>query len=40
MAQRRTIEEAWRYVGKLVEDISPAECAKLLRVDHAGDIDA
>ncbi len=31
MAQKRTIEEAWRYVGKLVGDISPAECAKCLK---------
>lgn len=31
MAQKRTIEEAWRYVGKLVGDISPAECANYLK---------
>ena len=31
MAQKRTIEEAWRYVGKLVGDISPTECANYLR---------
>ena len=31
MAQKRTIEEAWRYVGKLVGDIRPAECANYLK---------
>lgn len=27
MAQKRTIEEAWRQVGKLVGEITPDECA-------------
>lgn len=30
MAQKRTIEDAWKYLGKLVEDIGPAECQNYL----------
>lgn len=26
LAQKRTIEETWRYLGKLIETISPKEC--------------
>ena len=33
-ADRRTIEEAWREVGSLLDHFSPAECAAYLR--HAG----
>jgi hypothetical protein len=30
-AQKRTIEDAWRHIGSLVETIDPTECNKLLR---------
>ena len=33
-ADRRTVEEAWREVGRLLDQISPTECAAYLR--HAG----
>lgn len=31
MAQKRTIEETWRYVGQLVSTISPTECANYIK---------
>ncbi len=31
MAQKRTIEEAWRQVGKLVGAIKPEECANYIK---------
>ncbi len=31
MAQKRTIEETWRYVGHLVSTIEPTECAKYIQ---------
>ncbi|MCP5001545.1 MAG: IS630 family transposase, partial [Hyphomicrobiales bacterium] len=31
IAQKRTIEEAWRYVGELVGSIKPTECANYLK---------
>lgn len=33
-ADRRTVEEAWREVGRLIDHFSPSECAAYLR--HAG----
>ena len=27
MANKRTIEDVWRYVGRLIETITPKECA-------------
>ena len=27
MAQNRTVEETWRYLGKLIATITPTECA-------------
>ncbi len=27
MAQRRTIPDTWRFIGRLVKTIAPAECA-------------
>ncbi len=27
LAQKRTVEEVWRYVGRLIETITPTECA-------------
>lgn len=31
MAQKRTIDEAWRHVGKLTEDVNPAECTNYFK---------
>jgi putative transposase len=31
MAQKRTIEEAWKHVGSLVGSITPKECENYLR---------
>jgi len=31
MAQKRTIDEAWQYIGKLVGIISPNECQNYLK---------
>jgi len=33
-ADRRTIEEAWREVGRLIDHVGPTECDAYLR--HAG----
>jgi len=30
MAQRRTLEDAWRHIGQLVQTIEPAECANYI----------
>ncbi|MBB4105532.1 transposase [Rhizobium borbori] len=29
-AQKRTIEDTWRHIGRLVETIQPAECENYL----------
>ncbi|MEC9344381.1 MAG: IS630 family transposase, partial [Pseudomonadota bacterium] len=29
--QKRTIEDTWRHLGKLVDTIAPDECANYLR---------
>lgn len=31
MAQKRTIEETWRYLGNLIATVSPEECANYLQ---------
>ena len=31
MAQKRTIEDTWRYLGRLIETVSPEECANYLQ---------
>ena len=31
MAERRTIEDAWRHVGKIVGSVAPEECANYLK---------
>ena len=31
MAQRRTIEETWRYLGRLIATVTPEECANYLQ---------
>ncbi len=31
MAQKRTIDETWPYIGSLVSAIKPAECANYLK---------
>lgn len=31
MAQNRTIDEAWRYVGRLIETITPQQCNNYLK---------
>jgi len=31
MAQKRTIEEAWKHVGHIVGSVSPQECANYLK---------
>ena len=31
MAQKRTIEETWRHLGRLVENIKPHECANFFK---------
>ncbi|MCS0462845.1 IS630 family transposase, partial [Rhizobium favelukesii] len=33
-AQRRTIDETWRHIGRLVETTQPDECANYL--ENAG----
>ena len=33
-AQKRTVEDAWRHVGDLIETITPGECASYFA--HAG----
>ena len=30
MAQRRTVEDTWRYIGQLVQTIQPNECANYI----------
>jgi putative transposase len=30
-AQKRTVEDTWRHIGQLVEQIEPAECANYLQ---------
>lgn len=34
MAQKRTIEDTWKHVGKLVSNFKPAECQNFIR--HTG----
>lgn len=34
MAQRRTINQTWRYVGRLISTITPNECANY--IENAG----
>ena len=31
MAQKRTIEDTWRYLGRLIATVSPEECANYLQ---------
>ena len=31
MAQKRTIDDAWRHIGSLVQQITPTECANYLK---------
>ena len=31
MAQRRTMEETWRYLGTLIEQVKPHECANFFQ---------
>ncbi len=31
MAQRRTIEETWRYLGHLIATVTPEECANYIQ---------
>ncbi|MGI9364006.1 MAG: IS630 family transposase [Rhizobiaceae bacterium] len=38
MAQKRTTEEAWRYVGKLISTFSPNECANYLKNSGYGSV--
>ena len=38
MAQRRTIEETWRYLGRLIATVTPEECANYLQ--NAGYVSA
>jgi len=38
IAQKRTIEEAWSYVGHLVGTITPEECANYIKNSGYGSI--
>lgn len=38
IAQKRTIEEAWKYVGHLVGTITPKECANYIKNSGYGSI--